>query len=83
MGAAAPFWHRVSKIEQTRILGSRMRLGTFMRRFRQPRWCRYPEALAAMMGCWSLMIPGKIGSVQDCLNCSMCADARARQRRGG
>lgn len=48
------YWHEVPKEERDRILSSKMMLSEFMRKYRQPYWCMYPDALAGIMGCWSL-----------------------------
>ena len=34
----------------------------------QPTWCRYPDAVAGVMGCWSLM-DHKVDSEDRCKGC--------------
>ena len=70
-------WHALKKSEQEEILRSKITVGTFMERFRQPKWCNYPEALAGMMGCWSLMTPGSIRNFDSCKGCE-CRAPKAR-----
>lgn len=62
-------WHRVPKDEQVAILKSKMTVGEFMKRYEQPAWCNYPDALEGTMGCWSLMIAGEIKSRASCKGC--------------
>ena len=75
-----PFWHRLSKKNQLKVLNSGITVGHFVSSYRQPRWCDYPEALASVLGCWSLMTPGKIRSIKNCYNCSLCKREAERQR---
>ena len=70
-----PFFHRLSVRKQHEALTSSMTVREFMEAFRQPRWCNYPEALEGVLGCWSLIIPGRIRRQQDCVNCD--------ERKGG
>lgn len=73
-----PFWHRLSKYDQEYILNklvhSKVTYKQFMKRYRQPDWCGYPEALCGLMGCWGLM-GGSIHREDDCCNCD-CNEER-------
>jgi len=64
-----PFFHRLSKVKQEEILGSHMTIGELLDTYRQPSWCGYPDALAGIMGCWSLIDAGRIRKKADCANC--------------
>ena len=37
----------------------------------QPKWCKYPEALNGVMGCWNLT-GLRIKKEEDCKNCDQC-----------
>ena len=37
------------------IEASGITIGEYLKKFKQPDWCAYPDALAGMMGCWSLV----------------------------
>lgn len=62
-------WHLLSTKEQEELLDSQMKLKSFMEKYSQPEWCSYPRALESMMGCWSLMTPGRIRDRSSCGNC--------------
>lgn len=64
-------WHTLSSEEQERIVtGGGMTIKQFMQKYRQPRWCQYPEALSGEMGCWSL-VSRRIHGEDDCKGCDM------------
>ena len=67
-----PFFHRFNKYDQEHILEqgafNKMTYKQFMKKYRQPSWCGYPEALCGIMGCWSLM-DCLIHCEDDCCSC--------------
>ena len=68
----AKAWHRQSEKYQRLILDrGGITYGQFKERFKQPAWCTYHEALTGIMGCWSLMRPGRIRTVKDCGQCEL------------
>ena len=69
-----PYWHKIPKEDQKQVLTfSKMMIGDFIQKFRQPAWCGYPDALRGQMGCWSLIRPGRITNINDCLGCDLKA----------
>ena len=79
------YWHELTLDEQRAILDMRdperatmlglpegLTVFEFLEQYNQPDWCEYPNALAGVMGCWSLMSVGnkKVISVEnDCGDC--------------
>jgi hypothetical protein len=49
-----PFWHRESKKNIESLIKKGLTIQYLLENYRQPTWCNYPDALAGMMGCWSL-----------------------------
>jgi hypothetical protein len=44
----------------------------FLKKYRQPSWCNYPEAMTGMMGCWSLMFTEtKDKRKEKCFTCDL------------
>jgi hypothetical protein len=67
------FWHDLPDNERDRIKATPgLTVGEFMKRYKQPTWCEYPEALGGQMGCWSLVLTNRIHSIDDCKNCDCC-----------
>lgn len=65
-----PFWHRFNKYDQEHILNhGGLTVGEFMKKYRQPPWCNYPEALSGKWGCWSLIVFHYIHCEDDCCDC--------------
>lgn len=62
------YFHELPKEEKERILASRMLMCEFMDKYQQPAWCKFPNALSGLMGCWSLML-GDIETIRDCREC--------------
>ncbi len=48
------YWHELPQDEIDQILKSGITVGECVKKYKQPDWCAYPDALAGMMGCWSL-----------------------------
>ncbi len=63
------YWHILTKKEKRKILKSHIKMGDFLKQYKQPSWCGYPKALASIMGCWSLMMSLKNVSKQFCKDC--------------
>lgn len=53
------YWHKLTRSQQHEILERGAALhktwGGLGKRFKQPDWCNYPDALEGEMGCWSLL----------------------------
>ena len=49
------YFHTLADSTIKRLVGSGITYGELMKRYKQPEWCGYPNALEGMMGCWSLM----------------------------
>ena len=80
-GSAARYWHEVPPAEREQIIKeSKMTVGEFLERFKQPDWCEYPEALAGQMGCWSLVLSRNINCIKDCGDCD-CIKAKPQNVR--
>ena len=63
------YWHELSKEEQEKFIQEeKITIGEFMKKFKQPDWCSYPNALEGLMGCWALVF-GYIHSEEDCKDC--------------
>ncbi len=64
-----PFWHRFNEYDQEYIVKqSGLVVRKFIKKYRQPDWCNYYEALSDILGCWSLM-GGLIHCESDCCDC--------------
>ena len=70
-GAEMKHWHELNTGAQRAVKMSRMTVGQFIKKYSQPDWCKYPAALRGGMGCWSLMIPGRIRKIEDCGGCDL------------
>ena len=49
------FFHQLSKDEFKEILKEKITWGECAKRYPQPKWCSYPQAVQGLMGCGSLM----------------------------
>ena len=68
--STATYWHELPKAAQDKIVEtSGMKMGQFLKRYKQPDWCEYPVALAGQMGCCSLILSRSIHSIKDCGKC--------------
>ena len=65
------YWHKLPTGAQMALQKSSMTYGKFLKLYKQPDWCKYPDALAGDMGCWSLMIPGRIRGQEYCRDCEL------------
>lgn len=68
-----PLFHRITKKERERLIRRHATWGEIMERYRQPDWCSYPEALAGIAGCWSL-VQGLVRSRKICRDCELYRD---------
>ena len=49
------YWHELPDEEIQKLLDKKKTWGYVMKRYKQPGWCDYPEALGGATGCWSLV----------------------------
>jgi hypothetical protein len=49
------YFHTLSDSTVKRLIRKGTTLVELKKRYKQPDWCNYPDALAGIMGCWSLM----------------------------
>lgn len=50
-------YHKLTKNQLTKLIQSGISILELLKKYRQPAWCSYPDALSQMMGCWSLCFP--------------------------
>ncbi len=48
------YWHELPQEKIDMIIKSKVKVGEVLKKYKQPNWCHYPDALAGKMGCWSL-----------------------------
>jgi hypothetical protein len=63
------YWHILTKKRKKEIMNSGMTMAEFMKQYKQPSWCDYPDALESLMGCWSLMVSLTNVSKKYCNKC--------------
>ena len=73
-----PYWHLFDVDKQLEIQQQYKTIGWFVRHYRQPEWCKYPEALSGLMGCWSLWYRN-IHKETDCKNCDLYVTQRGEK----
>lgn len=49
-----PYFHELSDEKIELMVQYKINWGDIRAMYRQPRWCKYPDALDPQMGCWSL-----------------------------
>lgn len=49
------YFHELTGAEFGELLKGEMTLKQWAELYPQPPWCKYPEAVRGVMGCWSLM----------------------------
>lgn len=49
------YWHALSVKEFDELSQVPMSWGDVVEYYKQPEWCKYPEALNGLFGCWSLI----------------------------
>jgi hypothetical protein len=62
------YFHELTKEEFSKLIESKITWGECAKEYPQPIWCGYPDALAGMMGCWSLT-DFKIKNKKSCYSC--------------
>ena len=55
------YFHEISQEEVDKLIADKKTIGYIMETYKQPDWCKYPNALEGQMGCWSLMDLSKDG----------------------
>lgn len=68
------YWHELSQKRIEKIIKDGITVKECLKQYKQPDWCNYPDALAGIMGCWSLTSNEKDGlrtkiSKEFCKNC--------------
>lgn len=48
------YYHELTEDQRVEIHKQKITIGEFIKNYKQPDWCEYPEALGMYMGCWSL-----------------------------
>lgn len=48
------YFHELTKEEFDELVKQRMIWAECAKKYPQPKWCNYPEAVCAILGCWSL-----------------------------
>lgn len=77
-----PFWHRLPDCEIKRLLSEAVTVDFVLQNYRQPTWCNYQDALAGVMGCWSLTDnfgSRKSISKKFCSSCDCCTVSNKEQ----
>jgi hypothetical protein len=80
------FWHELTHKKKTaisRAIKKQDRTSEeFMSMFKQPTWCEYPDALAGMMGCWSLVSKSKSITIDEeyCKTCE-CSSVFEKEKK--
>ena len=49
------YFHSLPQKEINKLVESKMKIGELIEKYKQPKWCGYPEALSGKWGCWALM----------------------------
>lgn len=66
------FWHELTDEERKDIISSGVTNGYMLNTYKQPDWCKYPEALSWRMGCWSLCDTETKVNHEFCKTCEEC-----------
>ena len=62
------YFHELTEAEFNEIVKENITWEECAKRYPQPKWCNYPDAVCGVMGCWSLM--GFMVTNEDyCKNC--------------
>jgi len=61
------YYHEISKEELED--GKKLSVQQFLKKYSQPDWCDYPDALVPTLGCWSLVYFRESISENFCSNC--------------
>jgi hypothetical protein len=67
------YWHTMTNDELNKLLETNITRGEVKKNYKQPEWCKYPEALHPFLGCWSLTLPEYISDICEsyCEDCDM------------
>jgi len=66
------YWHRLkSDINMEKIT-----VGDCLKKYKQPDWCNYPNALEGGMGCWSLVFHREKINKKFCRNCDLFMEVK-------
>lgn len=70
------YYHELTKAKLRELAKSGMTWGEMAKEYHQPKWCGYPNALAGLLGCWSLT-GGLVKNEDYCKDCDcyIVADA--------
>lgn len=49
-----PYFHELTDEHVQNLIDDGAKVSDIMDNYLQPDWCDYPDALAGLMGCWSL-----------------------------
>lgn len=67
-----PYFHKLTDTEYEEIKQKKLDFKQIVKNYAQPDWCKLPEALDYLGGCWSLLMDrGKI-SQEFCKDCEFC-----------
>jgi hypothetical protein len=72
------YFHELGQKEVDALTADKKTIGYIMETYKQPDWCKHPNALEGEMGCWSLMDLSKDGlrtkiSKDYCKGCDECS----------
>jgi hypothetical protein len=78
------YWHKLQDSTIKRLVKNKVTIQECMKRYKQPDWCEYPNALEGVMGCWSLMdsmdLRHKI-SLEYCASCECCKGITQKEHK--
>mgnify|MGYP007069472104 CR=1 FL=1 len=55
------YFHEIPQSEVDSLISEKKTIGYILENYKQPDWCKYPDALAMTIGCWSLCDTQKDG----------------------
>ena len=64
-----PFFHELPQSVIDQMVKEHKTFQYIMDNYRQPEWCKYPDALNGNMGCWSLTLHRTKISREFCKDC--------------
>ncbi|NIQ88645.1 MAG: hypothetical protein GWN93_06020 [Deltaproteobacteria bacterium] len=76
------YFHELTDEEYQSHMVEGMTWGEAMKKFQQPSWCTYADALAGAYGCWSL-VQHRIRKEEDCLRCECHVKVQERMKYSG
>jgi hypothetical protein len=50
------YFHKLTEEEFDELVKQKMTWEEVAKKYQQPKWCDYPDAVCGPMGCWSLMM---------------------------